>query len=257
MNGCSLKIKAWMLRCLIFVLGLGILGCASTEEQSVWSPPPKVLWTDLAPYEPPPVENGYIKLESGPSRGRFPATIAVTRIAVEGEAEQGARKTFIPPKPKNEFLDWNSAFDDQMAINCVFPIETRDLGGGPVIPEQINAAFHALDGEIGLIYAWNYLEENKTEMFGVLYDTDSAKPIAALHASATSVPIPEDAEEPVDLWEFDSKALVREKFQKIVHACVRELILGDIPQTVDVPKGWVPHKVESSVVWPPNPSSTP
>jgi len=140
-----------------------------------------------------------------------------------------------------------------MAISEVFPIRGRDLGGGEADPEQILAAFTALHARLGLIYAMNELSRTESEMFGVLYDTKSAQPIASFHVQAVSVLPPENerCREPVDLWETDSRALVRARFERLVHTCIRELILQDEPETVEPPKGWTPASPTLPAEWPP------
>jgi len=105
---------------------------------------------------------------------------------------------------------------------------------------------------LGLVYATNRLAPDKTEMMGVFFDPNSAKPLAAIHASAESLPIPEDAgREEIELWEYDSRALARKRFEHLTFACLREMILRDQPQMVDVPEGWVPEMPPPPPEWPP------
>jgi hypothetical protein len=153
--------------------------------------------------------------------------------------------------PRNEFLMWNSAFDDQMAVSEVFPVAPRDLGGAEVDPQQIVAATRALDAGIAMVYAVNELSETETEMFGTLYDTEAAEPIAAFHAQAESITPTEDSDNAPNLWLVDSKALVRAKFERFAHACVRELILHDQPAPLETPTGWTPAGPIMPVEWPP------
>ena len=58
-------------------------------------------------------------------------------------------------------------------------------------------------------------------------------------------------EESVNLWETDSRALVRERFERLVHACIRELIVQDESETVEPPKGWTPACPTFPAEWPP------
>lgn len=187
--------------------------------------------------------------------GLFPANMSVTRVSLESDEEQEfSTQPRLYADPRNEFLQWNTAFDDQMAVSEVFPIDQRDLGGGEADPNQILAAFRALHARIGLVYAVNELSETESEMFGILYDNDAAEPIAAIHAQAVSVEPPKDENEkgePTDLWETDSRALVRAKFARQVHACVRELIQKDQPAVVETPTGWTPAGPIRPVEWPP------
>lgn len=253
-----MRIRLSVIKSSVVALGLlGALtiqgGCAQTKDVEVWAPPTNVRWTDIAMTEERPPVNGYVRLGDSSSVGRFPSSVAVTRLSIQGsDTESGIRRPYIAPKPKNEFLMWNSAFDEQMAVSEVFPIAQRDLGGGKAVPRQIVAAFRALHAKLGLVYATNYLTETETEMIGVLYETDTVTPLAIFHARASSIPVAkEKRKEPVNLWKHDSRALVRSKFETLVCTCMRELVLADTPEKVDVPAGWVPAMPSYPVEWPP------
>ncbi len=129
-------------------------GCAQKKNVEVWTPPTNVRWTDISMTDERPPINGYVRLGGSSSVGRFPSSVAVTRLSIqECDAGSGIRHPYIAPRPKNEFLMWNSAFDEQMAVSEVFPITQRDLGGGKAVPGQIVAAFRALHAKLGLVYA--------------------------------------------------------------------------------------------------------
>jgi hypothetical protein len=229
-------------------------GCASSHKEQPWTAPPRVEWTDLhaAPIEPQ--AHGYVSLDAGASTGRFPSAIAVSRVAVRHSPETPSpRETYLPGKPKNEFLMWNSALDDQMAVSEVFPIAQRDLGGGSAVPAQIASAGAALGARLALIYAVNELSPTQTEIIGVLYETGTLTGIAAFHAQAESLPPLEDDSSPTDAWRLDSQARVRDEFEQIVHRCLRDLIASDRPVRVDVPEGWTPAGPTEPVIWPPRP----
>jgi hypothetical protein len=203
------------------------------------------------------MNNEYRVLAPRPTHGLFPANLAVTRVSLETTEDDGeSTQPQLFADPRNEFLQWNSALDDQMAVSEVFPIAQRDLGGGEAEPEQILAAFKALDARLALLYAVNELSESETEMFGALFDTTTAEPVAAIHAQAVSVTPPEDdpereKDDVLDLWETDSRALVRARFEKLVHKCFRELIRGDEPAAVEAPTGWTPAGPTRPAEWPP------
>ncbi len=226
-------------------------GCVSKEVET-WTPRPPVHWDDIATEPVPFVENGYRIIQPDPTKGLFPAAIGVTRVAaVLPQDEASTRRLRLVRDPRNEFLMWNSSFDDQMAISEVFPLALRDLGGAEVNASQIIAANRALKAQVALLYAVNELSETQTEMLGTLYDTQTVQPVAAFHAQAESIPPREESEDPNDLWETDSKALVRAKFEHFVYACVRELILRDEPSAVEAPTGWTPAGPIMPVEWPP------
>ncbi len=231
-----------------------LTSCGQGKRVKVWTPQPRVHWEHVSTDPVHPVYDGYRILTPRPTHGFFPASMAVTRLAIQVEDEQGqTTRPYLLTDPRNEFLQWNRAFDNLMAISEVFPIVERDLGGGEADPPQVLAACRALHAKLGLIYAVNELDRGVSEMFGVLYDTTSEQPMASLHALAVSVipPGPEQGDQAVDPWESDARALVRERFERRVHACIRELILQDARATIEAPKGWTPAGPIKPVEWPP------
>jgi len=231
-------------------------GCAKKKAVEVWAPTPKVGWESVAIEPVPSPENDYVILAGQPTKGLFPTDVAVTRVArLENKETEGA-STQLYADPRNEFLRWNSVFDDQMAVSEVFPVEQRDLAGGEATPALVLAASRGLDAEMSLIYAVNELTPQQTEMFGVLYETATSKPLAAIHALATSPPCPPDcpnSDDPYHAWKTDSRVLVREQFAKLAHDCMRELILHDEPVNVPAPEGWIPDYSAYPAQWPPPP----
>ena len=216
----------------VLVASVVTVGCAA-DRSTKWTPPP-VRWSDISPGDIGTVEQGYRLLLSERTEGLFPVSLGVTRFAfvpTDGVVPFGPK---LVADPQNEFLQWNYAFDDQMAVSEVFPVVQQNLGGASASPDQILRSVHALNGGIGLIYAVNDLSETETEMLGVLYDTAMTTPLASIHARSITIR-PEEADEAADkgdMWKMDSRALVRQTFQRYVHACVRELILQDHPAAV-------------------------
>lgn len=249
--------------CSVVLAGAAIgvvTGCASPERVVAWAPAPFVHWQNVSPLPVSPLENSYRIVADQPTDGLFPANIAVTRVGlVPVEDEPGHFVPVVYKDPHNEFLQWNSSFDDQMAISEVFPVDQFDMGGGLAEPDQVVAAFHGLHADLGLIYAMNELAPGQTEIIAALYDVEKARPIAYLQASAKSAPPPVDRpecrrvadESHADLWRTDSKALVRKKFEQILYACVYDLIQKDQPELIDVPEGWKRVFPERPAAWPP------
>jgi hypothetical protein len=183
----------------------------------------------------------------------FPTDVAVTRVA-KVSTDDGGETAELYADPRNEFLRWNSVFDDQMAVSEVFPVQQRDLAGAPAEPGQIIAASRGLDADMTLIYAVNELAANETEMFGVLYEVSTAKPLAAVHARASAPPCDADcpdAGDPYHAWATDSRVLVRDRFAELAHDCMRELILHDQPVSTPAPEGWKHEHPPYPAHWPP------
>ena len=257
---CARRVAALNCGVLVVVAALTLTGCAEKKAQVCWSPAPRVAWSDVTetPAETP--RDAYRILTDAPTQGLFPAAVGVTRIAVNVDGAPTAMadtiaidsdsRLLLHRDPRNEFLRWNSSFDNQMAVSEVFPIAQRDLGGDQVAPRRINDAFHALDARVGLVYGVNELSACETEMFGAIYETATARPLALVHAQAASVPPLNDADAD-DPWKHDSRALVRARFERLVHGCMRELIRNDEPAPVAPVEGWVPVGPIMPVEWPP------
>lgn len=246
--------KSRLAACSAILVSFAIAGCCKEKHTDVWIPRPRVHWEHVCTDPVRPVFDGYRILTPEPTRGLFPASIGVTRLAVQtmdphAQTTQPAMLT----DPRNEFLQWNRAFDNLMAISEVFPIVERDLGGCEADPPQIIAATRALHARLSLVYAFNELSSSEAEMLGVLYDTTTAQPVASIHASAVSVVPPKEDEDDdaPDPWETDAHALVRKKFERRVHACIREMIRQDESVAVEAPIGWTPAGPIRPVEWPP------
>jgi hypothetical protein len=231
-------------------------GCAQKPVE-VWEPKPRTEWQHVMTVTGDAPVNDFSVNAAHQTTGLFPANVAVTRVAVE-DNDEGGLEPRLNADPRNEFLQWNSTFDNLMAVSEVFPIDQRDLGGGDATPEQILAAFRGLHARLGLVYAVNEISETESEMFGALYETSSLEPVASFHARAVSIELDEDdkdKDDPYNLWKTDSRALVRAKFAEMVHACMRQLIINDQPADVEAPTGWTPSVPVRPVEWPPRQGS--
>ncbi len=240
-----------------FVASLLVCGCSSRKPPIAWEPAPRVTWTDIATESMPAVQNEYRILRPEPTQGLFPAAMAVTRVSREawrGEIDDTNPRPTIALHPRNETLQFNSAFDDLMAVSEVFPIAQRTLGGGEAVPAQILAAYRALHARIGLIYAVNELSSAKTEVIAVLYEIRDGRPLACYHTQETSRVDSDEKERAragTDPWQTDSRALARRKFDCMVHASLRELIQRDEPAPLEDKSGWTPILPPRPPAWPP------
>lgn len=241
--------------------GLALSGCAQPLGKA-WTPQPRVQWDHIATQPIPAPATGYKILVPQPTSGLFPARLSVSRMAFmpEDGPHRGKAASVDAPMvgelclirdPRNEFLQWNTALDDQMAISEVFPIAQRDLGGAATTSERVVAAMDALGGGLGLVYAFNELSEHESEMIGTLYETATDRPLAAFRATAVTVKPSHENGHSNDIWDTDSDALVRAEFERLVRACVREMIANDEPSEVETPEGWVPAGPILPVEWPP------
>ncbi len=232
-------------------------GCAG-KRADAWTPGPTTHWEDISTGPVGVPEDCYSIHVAQPTKGFFPADIAVTRVSVEtvDEATQQTRPILFPT-PRNEYLQFNAAFDDLMAVSEVFPVAQFDMGGAEAEPEQILAAFRALGARMGIIYAMNELSEDEAEIIGVLYYTSQDYPVASFHARDVTVERPKERRKinKSDLWETDARARVRRKFEGIVYACVRDMILHDEPPEIEDSSGWRAPIQLQKPEWPPRQSS--
>ncbi len=241
---------------LVIAAFVGLLqgGCAKKEIQP-WVAPPQTTWSDVSTVSVAPLGTCYQLLSDQPTKGVFPATVSITRMAVKEHVTRNGptRRIHLVRDPRNEFLQWNFALDDLFAVSEVFPVTQFDLGGAPADPEQVLSAMRALHAGIGIIYAVNELTEEETEMFATIYDLRNNLPIAVIRAQAKSTFPPEEDQkkEPVDYWKHDARARVRRKFEKCLHTCIGQLILRDEPVRVDPPEGWIPIEPARPAKWPP------
>lgn len=227
-------------------------GCSQKSIQP-WSPKPLVLWEDICTRPIPQTINTFRIIKTEQTRGLFPASMAVTRIGIDAEqmSDPGVRVRLVT-NPRNEFLQWNTALDDQMAISEVFPIRDEDLGGRRITMDLLFDAAVALDAQLGLVYAVNELRQDRTEILGVIYDLESTQALAVIHSQATSLDTDgTKGKDAPSLWKTDSSALARAQFDRLLHACIRELIIQDQPPPVVVPAGWPSSFRPQPAVWPP------
>lgn len=240
---------------ILTILGLmlGASGCAS-KKVAPWRPGIAVQWSDISTQSILRPENGFHILTQKPTQGLFPTSMAVTRVAIaEGHGPVPRARSVLLSDPRNEFLQWNSALDDQLAVSEVFPIVQTNMGGARVAPLKILAASRALKARLGMIYAINEISEHETELLGVLYDTRAAKPVAVLHARARSaLPQTKKEETSTTPWEFDSHAIVRARFERLLNQCIRELILNDRPAPTVRRTSSRSSNRTRHVQWPPN-----
>ena len=83
-----------------------------------------------------------------------------------------------------------------------------------------------------------------------MFDTAIAEPIATFHVFAES-PLMGEEDDGADLLDTHATALARSNFERVVRACVHELIRRDLPVDVEPPRGWTPAGSMAPAVWPP------
>lgn len=237
----------------ILVVALINVSCSCPEDVIKVRAKAPLDWYFVSTEPVDPLYNAYQLQIIPPTRGLFPASIGITRVESEVIDESvDLIKPLIFTNPRNEYLKWNSTFDDLMAISEVFPVTQFDMGGENAYIENILGAFRALGANLGLVYAVNEFDDLETEIIGSLYDTETTRPIAHFHAHAVSVfPEKKDKDKPINLWKTDSTAIARDRFESLVYACILELIEHDERAVPHAPPGWKPVGPARRVKWPP------
>lgn len=239
----------------ILAMALINVSCCCPEGEGVIKVTSKapIDWYFISTEPVEPLYNAYQLQIVPPTRGLFPASVGVTRIESEVIDESvDLIRPLIFTNPRNEYLKWNSTFDDLMAVSEVFPVTQFDMGGENAYLENVLGAFRGLGAKLGLVYAVNEFDDLETEIIGALYDTDSSRPIAHFHAHAVSVfPEKNQKDEPPNLWETDSTAIARQRFESLVYSCFLELIEHDERTEPNAPPGWNPVAPARRVKWPP------
>ncbi|HUU83599.1 MAG TPA: hypothetical protein VM243_08855 [Phycisphaerae bacterium] len=237
-------------------------GCSRSRGKAVCAFHPSIGWDDVATERVQPVEDGFVNLAPGGTDGLFPASIAVARITVgESEGEGAGGAVVLDMTPANDFLSWNTRFDNLRYISEVFPLNWHDLGENDPSAGQIVSAAAELAAGLCLVYGRGDVSENEAEVRGLLYQARTGRPLAAIHARA-AVPEPGTIDRPPeyvrgDHRHCDPRYLADVRFERLVLDCVRQLREGDRPVIVEPPEGWTPREPTELRVWPPPPFGKP
>ncbi len=237
------------------VLGLSACGCQEKEPEVVFLRP-MVHWEDVAGGSINDVKDGFVNLAPSGTDGTFPASVAIARVTVLGDASpQPARRMKLAMAPANDFLVWNRLFDNLRFISEAFPLNERDLGESPPSIERIVWAARALDASLVLVYGQSDPSQNESLVRGVLYRTNDATPLAAIDARAEVFDPEELTRPPEDLKDDDSycdpRVLADRRFERLVLDCILDLRLRDRPVPPKAPEGWIPDGPVEPRTWPP------
>ena len=244
------------------LVSLAVAGCQQKTEEIVVLRP-AIAWEDIAPVPVQGVADGFVNLAPEGTDGLFPASVAIARVALEpGGVEDASdspsgsgRLLILDVDPTNDLLPWNSLFDSLRYVHDAFPLHGHDLSGEDPLPAQLAAAAAQLRAGLCLVYSAGDLSESDSRVRGVIYDTQSGQPLAAVEASV-SVPEPEAVPHPPDLVKddmryCDPRFLAGRRFEQLVFDCLRNLKSRDRPVPAQREEGWTPEGPVWPRTWPP------
>lgn len=241
---------------MVLAAGVVMSGCARKERPHFEPTHPVVGWAELSGGHDVAVAEGFRLLVAEPTKGVFPTSIAVARLAATAEVN-GAEVLALDTRPEVDFLAWNSCFDDLRPVSEVFPVNARAMNGEAIaVPTLLDnaAALRA-----GMILA--YSEERQTpqryELRGVLYEVATRRALASLHAIGfVQAPVAPDEEyagdDPADHFErVDPRELARKEFRQYARECLLALMAKDEAAEPVAPEGWIPDRPIEPLLWPP------
>ncbi len=186
--------------------------------------------------EIPRVEADIQQFETAPTVGRFPAGIAIVRVAKILDEENAIERLRIHPFKGYEIPYWGELFDGTPEVRSLYPIHEKSVRDIYVtLPELKNAA-HVLNAGLLLTYGYdNTSADDACRVFGLVYEIPSGKLISAIQHRATFVEarieaqkLPEDSR-PVtnNDWKFYVDQVAFRQFEKNFKKCVWHLIDSD------------------------------
>jgi len=185
-----------------------------------------------------PVENDYRLLVREQTLGRFGCGLAIGKLAAGGQA---GTMTLVQPAPAEE-ARWANAVCGLSPLRDLQFLSPVSLRPREPDAEALCAAADALGASLLLLYAPNRYGPNSAQVLGVLYETDTRRPIAALHASASfldeqGVEVAPDKERG-DRREVDAQYQASRAFEHHLLRCLDELIRSDSPAPTTEPHRW-------------------
>lgn len=200
-------------------------------------------------------ENTYQLLQTEKTEGRFACGVAVARLGrLPGAEDQ--RPKVVAMRPAEEVY-WTELFRGVPEVREVVflsPISVRR--DGPTI-DGLCAAAQRVGASLLLAHWPNRLGANSAEVIGVLYDIESRRPVATLHASNRF--LNEDgveespADERGDQRHLDARYQAARSFEGFTRECLSELVRLDKPLTTPQrhpwetewdQRWWVPKKIK-------------
>lgn len=235
----------------LIAVPLAIVGCQEPEPPPAAYVGPTLTGADLGITQPACPNNGYVILQQGEPRDRFPGAVGIARL-MPAEDKTAARQWRLSTVPEQEATYWNALFNPVAAVREVvmldtLSVETADAGIG-----EIADAARRMKADLCLIWGPRSAPPDHAALMGVVMDTRRIEPVAFLQAEAG----PEDFLPPAkDHFEEDRRHedvnyLVARKFDSFFRACIFELINRDQPTDTTQPSPWKGTTTMPAGEWP-------
>lgn len=207
---------------------------------------------DLGAVDPDAVDvrNGYVALVPADLIDALPCSLAVARVADDGDDDTNDNPGSLAMAPANELVAWLELFADAWSISEVVPVtypiyQNRSLTTGALLEQAAE-----LGAGLCLIYHESIYPDIATEIRGTIFDVQSGGALARIHADAAALPEGVEIPPPADRIEIDRRHVdpvfvARACFRESVRECVMEWVTrferggghgGPPMQTVDTQK---------------------
>ena len=222
------------------------VGMGCTQEKPL--PPvaytgPTLTAADLAVEPVRYDQTGYVLMESEPSQGRFPTSIAVARLVPADPgpfAPEPQRDWWVGTIAEEKATYWTALFNTFPAVRDVVVLDRRSLSWPDVELTEIVAAAGQMDAALCVIWGPAPTEPGHAGLVGVVMDTARRQAVALVRAEAGPQdilpPAPDQMEG--DQRHEDVNYLAARKFQAQVQTCLRALIQRDRPRSAPQSNPW-------------------
>jgi hypothetical protein len=179
-------------------------------------------------------------LDLTPSKGRFPAGVAIARIVSAVSDPNDPRKIRITETPTDQAAYWNGLLDSLPPVREVALIRGQGLDPRGAAWDDVLKQSEKIDCRLCLIYGRSNQESGDADLVGVLWDAQETKALVAFRTPLVMDDGLPEAEEQTPLEgvfsppELDAEQHLRE----LVRDAVWDLARRDAPSATTQPSPW-------------------
>jgi hypothetical protein len=209
---------------------------------------PTLAAADLGLAEPVDTgANGFAILESSPSKGRFPAGLAVVRLDQPNPlfvpddhlfvAERGWE---IATLREEEAAYWNNLLNTVPQSRAVFVMDRLSTTSPDCDLDQVIRSVRRLDIPLCLIYGPRMVLDDCGGFAGVIVDSNTGEHLAYIQSQASILDFepPRSDRSKYDRSHQDVNYLAARRFEREVRNCFLELVARDQPAAATQPSPW-------------------